>query len=146
MNRRVAGVLVAGLALSGVVSTVAAQSETYVVEYYYKATWGHQQEFIDLFRRNHFPVLQLDIEKGRILEVTAVAPRYHATEDGRWDYRVTIVFRDVAAAFSPGPTDEELRRLYPDQVTFRREEQRRFEILEAHWDVPVQAVALTINR
>jgi hypothetical protein len=47
--------------------------------------------------------------------VSAAAPRYHATEAGRWDYRVTIVFRDVAAAFSPGPNDAELRRLFPDQ-------------------------------
>jgi len=33
------------------------------------------------------------------------------------------------------------RRLYPDQETFRREEQRRFEILDAHWDAPLTAVA-----
>ena len=29
-------------------------------------------------------------------------------------------------------------RLYPDQATFRNEEQRRFEILEAHWDVVLE--------
>lgn len=121
----------------------AQQTQPFVVEYYYKAKWGHAEEFIALFRKNHFPVLQHDIRKGRILEVTAVSPRYHATEDGRWDYRVTIVFRDVAAAFSAGPSEEELRQLYPDQAAFRREEQRRFEILDAHWDVPIQSVPLT---
>lgn len=146
MMHRVACMLLAGAAMLGVASPAAAQAETYVVEYYYKARWGHQQEFIELFRKNHFPVLELDIEKGRILEVTAVAPRYHAAEEGRWDYRVTIVFRDVAAAFSPGASDEELRRLFPDQETFQREEQRRFQILEAHWDVPIQSVVLTDGR
>jgi hypothetical protein len=30
-------------------------------------------------------------------------------------------------------------RLYPDQATFLAEEQRRFELLEAHWDVPLEA-------
>ena len=30
------------------------------------------------------------------------------------------------------------RRLYPDQDTFKAEEQRRFELLDAHWDVPVE--------
>lgn len=139
--------LLGGIAL-GTVPAVAegqepAPPEPYVVEYYYKARWGHQDEFIELFRKNHFPVLQLGIENGRILQVTGASPRYHATEDGRWDYRVTIVFRDVAAAFSPGPGEAELRRLYPDQETFRREEQRRFQILEAHWDLPIQAVPLT---
>ena len=139
---RVAGVLLACVTVLGLAPSRVPQAEPYVVDYYYKARWGHQQEFIELFRKNHFPVLELDIEKGRIQEVTAVAPRYHATEDGRWDYRVTIVFRDVAAAFSPGPSESELRGLYPDQETFQREEQRRFQILEAHWDVPVQPVQL----
>jgi hypothetical protein len=135
--------LVSLLLLGAIAAPLSAQQpEPYVVEYYYKAQWGHAQEFIDLFRKNHFPVLQHDVQNGRILEVTAMAPRYHATEDGRWDYRVTIVFRDVAAAFSPGPSDEEMRRLYPDQETFQREEQRRFQILEAHWDVPIQPVIL----
>lgn len=144
--KRIAGMLLAGSIALGVAAPAAAQAEPYAVDYYYKVRWGHQQEFIDLFRKNHYPVLQVDIEKGRIVEVRAAAPRYHATEDGRWDYRVTIVFRDVAAAFSPGPNEEELRRLFPDQETFRREEQRRFEILDAHWDVPVLPVILTGNR
>ena len=30
-----------------------------------------------------------------MLQVSAVTPRYHTTEDGRWDYRVTIVFKNA---------------------------------------------------
>jgi hypothetical protein len=30
-----------------------------------------------------------------------------------------------------------IKQLWPDQATYEREEQRRFEILLAHWDVPV---------
>jgi hypothetical protein len=77
-----------------------------------------------------------------MLRVEAVQPRYHATEDGRWDYRVTIVFRDAAAAHDATGEEELIRTLYPDQETFRREEQRRFEILDAHWDVPLSPVSL----
>ncbi len=121
---------------------MAAQDDRYVIEYYYKVRWGHQEEFITLFRKNHLPVLQRETEMGRILEVSAVAPRFHATEDGRWDYRVTIVFRDAAAVLGPHLTEEEKRQLFPDKETFQREEQRRFEILDAHWDVPLVPVAL----
>jgi hypothetical protein len=32
--------------------------------------------------------------------------------------------------------------MYPDQDTFQREEQRRFEILDAHWDLPVKNLEL----
>jgi hypothetical protein len=32
------------------------------------------------------------------------------------------------------------RQLWPDQDTYKKEEQRRFEILLAHWDLPVSDV------
>ena len=123
-------------------SVVSAQDQQYVVDYYYKARWGYADEFIQLFKKNHWPALKKQIETGRIVSVTAVRPRYHATEDGRWDYRVTIVFKNLAAAHDPGAEEAIIKQLFPDQVTFRREEQRRFEILIAHWDVPLVSVAL----
>ena len=113
------------------------QEQPYAVEYYYKARWGYADEFWRLFQKNHYPVLKKHIESGRILAVTAARPRYHATEDGRWDYRVTIVFKNLAAAHDDSGTENIVKQLYPDQETFRREEQRRFEILLAHWDVPI---------
>ena len=118
------------------------QERPFVVEYYYKARWGHADEFIDLFRKNHWPVLKKQIEGGRILRVTAARHRYHTTEDGRWDYRITIVFRDVRAAYEHADETALKRELFPDQETFRREEQRRFEILLAHWDLPIEDVDL----
>jgi hypothetical protein len=49
---------------------------------------------------------------------------------------VSITYRDWAAIEEH--SDAEIAaRLYPDRVTFKREEQRRFELLEAHWDVPL---------
>lgn len=118
--------------------------QQFVVEYYYQVRWGFADEFIRLFRKNHFPVLQKQVESGRLVSVTAVAPRYHATEDRRWDYRVTIVFRNAQVASEPDPNLEAIvKQLYPDQATFRQEEQRRFEVLLAHWDVPTVAVDLT---
>jgi hypothetical protein len=125
----------------------SAQSRTseepFVADYYYKAKWGYADEFIRLFKKNHFPVLKKQIETGRILSVSAARPRYHATEDGRWDYRVTIVFKNMAAASDQASEEPIIKQIYPDQETFRREEQRRFEILLAHWDVPVVSVDLT---
>jgi hypothetical protein len=120
-----------------------ADDEPFVAEYYYKAKWGYADEFITLFKRNHFPVLKKQMETGRILSVTALKPRYHATEDGRWDYRVTIVFKNAAVANDSSGEEAIIKRLFPDQETYKREEQRRFEILLAHWDVPVVSVDLT---
>ncbi|HEV8264306.1 MAG TPA: hypothetical protein VGQ06_05100 [Gemmatimonadales bacterium] len=120
----------------------AGSTTPFVVEYYYKARWGFAEEFIRLFKKNHYPVLLRQKELGNILEIRAEAPRFHGTEDGRWDYRITLVWKNSAAPHE-SLTDAELRRLFPDQETFRREEQRRFEILIAHWDVPIVPVDLT---
>ena len=111
----------------------------FAVEYYYKTKWGFADEFARLFKKNHLPVLKAQVESGRILEVRAEKPLYHATEDGRWDFRVTIVFRSAAAAAEGAGEEAIKKRLFPDQETFRREELRRFEILLAHWDVPLAA-------
>jgi len=123
-------------------ATEAASNKPFVVEYYYKAKWGYAEEFLTLFKKNHYPLLKKQIELGRILKVSAVSPRYHATEDGRWDYRVTIVFKNATVA-NDGFDDAALaRQLFPDQATYKREEQRRFEILDSHWDVPIKDVDL----
>lgn len=123
-------------------SQAKASGKPFAVEYYYKAKWGFADEFIRLFKKNHYPVLKKELELGRILQVTAASPRYHNTEDGRWDYRVTIVWKNVEVASDDFDSEPIVKELYPDQETFKREEQRRFEILLAHWDLPIKDVDL----
>lgn len=119
-----------------------AQDQPYTVDYYYKVRWGFADEFIQLFKANHWPLLKKQVEMGRMLSVSAVRPRYHASEDGRWDYRVTIVFKNLAAAHDASAEESLIKQMYPNQATYKKEEQRRFEILLAHWDVPLVPVAL----
>jgi hypothetical protein len=112
--------------------------QPYTIEYYYKVQWGHQQEFLDLFLKNHYPLLQKIVSTGRMLSVKIEAPAYHTTEDGRWDYRVTIRFKNSTVATTSNPNEEAMvKDLWPDQAAYKREEQRRFEILLSHWDLPV---------
>ena len=112
--------------------------QPYTVEYYYKVQWGHQKEFLDLFLKNHYPLLQKIVGTGRMLSVKIETPAYHTTEDGRWDYRVTIRFKNSTMATTSNPSEEMMiKELWPDQDTYNREEQRRFEILVSHWDLPV---------
>jgi hypothetical protein len=116
----------------------SASGQPYTVEYYYKVQWGHHQEFLQLFLKNHYPLLKKIVESGRMLSVKIETPANHMTEDGRWDYRVTIRFKDSTAATTANPDEERfIKQLWPDQQTYQREEQRRFEILLAHWDLPV---------
>jgi hypothetical protein len=123
-------------------SAQQASDPTFTVEGYYKAKWGYADEFIDLFKKNHYPLLKKALEKGDILSIKAEKPRLHATEESRWDYRVTLVFKNIQAAFDPDLTTPYKKVLYPDAEKLKKEEKRRFEILDAHWDIQVQPVDL----
>ena len=51
---------------------------------------------------------------------------------------MTIRFKDSTAATTANPDEAAfIKELWPDQATYQKEEQRRFEILIAHWDLPV---------
>jgi len=116
----------------------AAADQPYTMEYYYKVQWGHQQEFLQLFLKNHYPLLKKEMEGGRLVSLKIETPANHMTEDARWDYRVTIKYKNSTVATTANPEEESLiKQLWPDQATYQREEQRRFEILLAHWDLPV---------
>jgi hypothetical protein len=121
-------------------------NQPYTMEYYYKVQWGHQQEFLQLFLKNHYPLLMKIVERGRAVSVKIETPSNHMTEEARWDYRVTIRFKNSTIATTGNPEEESLiKQLWPDQETYKREEQRRFEILLAHWDLPVSDVTPASN-
>jgi len=112
--------------------------QPYTMEYYYKCQWGHQAEFLQLFLKNHYPLLKKIVATGRMLSVKIETPANHVSEELRWDYRVTIVFKNSTVATTANPDEEALiKQLWPDQETYKKEEQRRFEILLGHIDLPV---------
>src|ERR1700751_1151442 len=122
--------------------TAASSDKPFVVEYYYKARWGYADEFLKLFKKNHYPLLKKELEMGRLIKVWMDQTRYQTTEAGRWDYRVTIVFKNATVANEPFDEDALKKQIFPDQEGYTREEQRRFEILDAHWDLPIRTVDL----
>src|SRR5438270_13301811 len=97
-----------------------AANQPYTMEYYYKVQWGHQQEFLELFLKNHYPLLKKGVEDGRMVSVKIETPANHMTEDGRWDYRVTIRFKNSTVATTSDPNEESLiKQLWPDQASYK---------------------------
>jgi hypothetical protein len=121
---------------NGFAQTAAAR-DYFTVENYYKVKWGFADEFINLWKTNHYPLLKKAIEKGDLISVTASKPKYHSGEDTRWDFRVTLVFKNAAAAFDPDLTTPYKNQLFPDQAAYIKAEQHRFELLLSHWDIEV---------
>jgi hypothetical protein len=118
------------------------KDKPYTVEYYYKAKWGYADEFLQLYKKNHYPVMKKEKELGRILSISIVKPRLHSTEDGRWDIKVIIVWKNISVTDDGYDEQALINQLYPDKTTHDKEEQRRFEILLAHWDLPIVDVDL----
>ena len=149
---RIGGMAVLAVAMSGVpapravaMQAPAAQSAgtaERTVWYFYKVKWGHQDEFVELFARNHLPVLNAQKDAGRMTAVHTYVPTYHGDGRADWTFAVAITYRDAAAMAGTSDDAAIQLRLYPDQATFKKEEQRRFEILDAHWDVPLNELML----
>ena len=54
-----------------------------------------------------------------------------------------LTYKDVVAMVGPSGEEEMQKRPFPDRAKFLKEEARRFEILLAHWDVPLNERDLT---
>jgi len=133
------------MTISAISLTVSAQNkkdEPFTIENYYKVKWGYADEFIDLWKTNHYPLLKKAQEKGDIISVTAEKPKLHSGEDTRWDFKVTITFKNAILAFDPNLTTPYKQQLYPDPDKLTKDEQHRFELLIAHWDVMVEPIEL----
>jgi hypothetical protein len=116
-------------------SSTASRGVT--VAYFYRIRWGAIDEFVELFDRNHWPILREQLAEGRFLDVRASTPRFHGDGRADWNYLVTITYRDWAAMEAHSEA-EIAARLFPDQERYRAEERKRFELLDAHWDVPLE--------
>ena len=141
--QRACGVAVLGAALVGgvagrAVAQAATAPTTKTTWYFYTVKWGFQDEFLDLFQRNHYPLLKAREKAGQYRSVRTFVPEFHGDGRADWTFAVELVVPPNAPTT---PTNEEfIAKLYPDRAKFDREEQRRFEILVAHWDVPLNRI------
>ena len=119
--------------------TVRSQqnNQPYIVEWVYKVKWGYQDEFWKIFQKYQVATLNKEKELGGVLKYEVFRPGLHTSEDHRWDYRIVIHYKDVASS-SQGAKVE--RQLFPDRAAMEREEQRRWELTEVHWDLPIRQI------
>lgn len=140
MNSRpiIGGVLVLavacalGLSLLAQAPPVAAEPGP-VVESYYKIAPGKTEEWLEIYRTHHLPVLRELQRQGRIVSITIYRPVLHQGGPP-WDYKVILVWRDFAA-FGDRPHEEGVeRKIFSAWLPHREAERRRWEITDAHWD------------
>ena len=141
--KKIAALAVAAALLALGAGPAAAEDKPLRVAYYYKVRWGFQAEFERLFLKNHYPLLLAQKKEGtRIKAVNLYRPTFHGEGRSDWTFLVVITFASWNAMGAPSNEEALARQLFPDQDAFKKEEQRRFEILEAHWDVPLNELDL----
>ena len=146
---RILSVAIVMLVLSGAGALAQAPAKQAAGEprttwYFYTVKWGFQEEFLNLFQRNHYPILKEMEKSGLYLSVKTFVPQNHGDGRADWTFAVELV---EPATRPAGPTEEAIvARLYPDRAKLAREEQRRFEILAAHWDVPLNRIDLATRK
>ncbi len=116
-------------------SNAAKSKDYFTIESYYRVKWGYGAEFISLWKQNHYPLLKKAQDNGDIISITASEPKFHSGEEIRWDFRVTVVFKNVGLAFQEDLLDLYKKQLFPDAESLKKSEQHRFELLLAHWDI-----------
>jgi hypothetical protein len=136
--------LIGSLAVGAQAPPKQSGSEPKTTWYFYTVKWGLQDEFLDLFQRNHYPILKAKEKAGMYRSVRTFVPEFHGDGRAEWTFAVELVVPPNAPTT---PSDEEIiARLYSDRPKFAREEQRRFEVLTAHWDVPLNRVDLDARK
>jgi len=118
-------------------AAAAAADKPYLVEWVYKVKWGHADDFFDLFKKYQIRILDREKELGSVLEYTVYRPGLHTSEDQRWDYRVLVAYRNQAATSQESIVE---KQLFPDHAAFKRDENRRWELVQAHWDLPIREI------
>jgi hypothetical protein len=128
--------LLIGVTFTPAPSLAEDKPAPFITEAYYRIEWGRFDEFMDLFKKNHYPILARLKKEGHIDSITAAFPVNHASEDSRWDFRLTLVIPDTDSFASAMPGI--IQELYPDSEKLAREERLRFSLLKAHQDIVVR--------
>jgi hypothetical protein len=118
-------------------AAASASDKPYMVEWVYKVKWGYADEFWQLFKKYQIATLNREKELGYVTSFAVYRPGFHVWEDSRWEYRIVITYRDISSSRHGSEVE---KQLFPDQATMKREENRRWELTEAHYDLPIHPI------
>ena len=116
----------------------------YIVEWVYTAKWGYFDEWYALFKKYQIAILDKEKEEGLVTRYIVQRGGSHALgEESRWDLRVLIYYKSREAQATGRGIGQ---KLFPDQATFRKEEQERWRLTSRHYDLPITEVDPHVER
>ena len=100
---------------------------------YYKVPPGKREEWLNLYKKFHYPVMNHFVKDGMIKSIHIYQKRFR-TQSPAWDYEVVLVWRDWAA-IEEGHVKEPglIETMYPDASAYKDADERRFELTTDVW-------------
>jgi hypothetical protein len=101
-------------------STVAPGGPV-TMQVFYRVPPGKREEFLNLYKKYHYPVMNRFVEMG-ILKSVHIYQRRLRAESPAWDYEVVLVWRGWAA-IEEGHVKEPgtITTMYPDAEQYRKQ-------------------------
>lgn len=131
-----------GILLSAVLAVVpavqaadtAAADKPLVVEHTYWVKPGRSLQFVTLYKRSELPKLEAWVADGTLRGYRISQPQFSSGND-QWDYRVTLFWRDAAAAIDAARRETERHK---GNANDRFEDQLMLELVVDHNEVIVR--------
>lgn len=118
-------------------AAASSGDKPYMVEWVYRVKWGGQDEFWQIFKKYQIATLNREKELGYVTSYAVYRPGHHMGEDSRWDFRIVITYKNIASSTHGSEIE---KQVFPDQATMKREENRRWELTVAHYDLPIHTI------
>ncbi len=101
---------------------------------YYKILPGKQDEWLALYKKWHYPIMQYQIANGATISEKVFASGSHALSPA-WDFAIIIVSPPKGQRKPlPLTRPQLIRKLFPNLEEYVAGEKARWALTESHWD------------
>jgi len=109
---------------------------------FYHIVPGHQDEWLALYKKYHYPIMQYEIKQGLVKSETMYKRGIHELSPA-WDFFVVVVYRDMDAEVEVQKERAQvMKAVFPNAPEFEAGDKKRWELTAEHWDEKLIEVPL----
>lgn len=148
MSKWLARIMVASACLALTPTTTVAQlpngataGKPVIGLSYYKVPPGQHDQWLALFKKWHYPLIQEMIREGVISDFKLLIPNVHGKGAG-WDF-IGVTTGATSRPKVQVSYPERIRKVFPDLSEFEKGEKERWALTVDHWDELTSEIDIT---
>jgi hypothetical protein len=112
----------------------AGDGKNVVAVDFYKVPPGKQDEWLALYKKSHYPIMQYLKAHGQVISETVYTRATHQVSPS-WDFAIVIVSPPAEKKPKAEYNRSQLiRKLFPDVEEYVKNEKARWSLTVEHWD------------